>query len=105
MRVECKDRNSLQKVMSVEGVTDSSGTYNIEIQNDREDEICESVLISSPVGDCKTHDKGRSRASVVLTRSQNAVLTPIHYANSMGCLQDVALPVCQQLLKYYFSDL
>ncbi|XP_030973468.1 protein DOWNSTREAM OF FLC-like [Quercus lobata] len=103
VRIECRDRKSLQVVYSNEGVTDSTGTYNISVENDHQDEICESVLVSSPVADCKSADPGRSRATLVLTR-YNGVINENLSANAMGFLKDQPLAGCTELLQQYAPD-
>ncbi|GMY11319.1 protein DOWNSTREAM OF FLC-like [Fagus crenata] len=103
VRIECKDRESLQLVYSIEGVTDSTGTYNILVEDDHQDQICSSVLVSSPVADCKSADPGRSCASLVLTRN-NGVINDKQFANAMGFLKDQPLSGCSELLKQYLES-
>lgn len=100
--IKCMNRNSMSLAYSVEGVTDANGTYNILIEDDHEDQICESVLVSSPISDCKSADPGRSRANVVLTRFNGVVKTK-RFANNMGFFKDQALPECTELLKQYLN--
>ena len=88
---------------SIEGVTDSTGTYNILVEDDHQDQICSSVLVSSPVADCKSADPGRSCASLVLTRN-NGVINDKQYANAMGFLKDQPLSGCSELLKQYLES-
>ena len=102
MRIECKYRNSLGLAYSVDGVTDETGTYNILVEDDHEDQICETVLVDSPVSDCKSADPGRSRANVVLTRF-NGVVKTRRFANNMGFFKDQALSGCPELLKQYLN--
>lgn len=100
VRIECKDRKSLQVVYSVEGETNSDGTYEILVEDDHEDQICQSLLVSSSIADCKSADPGRDRATVVLTR-YNGCLNDQRFANAMGFLKDQPLSGCTQLLKQY----
>ncbi|KAM5577340.1 protein DOWNSTREAM OF FLC-like [Rosa sericea] len=102
VRIECKYRKSLSLAYSVEGVTDATGTYHILVEDDHEDQICETVLISSPISDCKSADPGRSRSNVVLTRFNGVVKTK-RFANNMGFFKDQELPGCSQLLKQYLN--
>lgn len=103
VRIECKDRKSLQLLYSVEGVTNSEGTYNILVKDDHQDQICETVLVGSPLSSCQVADPGRARANIILTRN-NGVLNDIRIANAMGFLRDQALPGCTQLLKQYLES-
>ncbi|KAH9669984.1 protein DOWNSTREAM OF FLC [Citrus sinensis] len=61
VRIECKDRNSLNLKYSVDGDTDSTGTYNIHVDGDHQDQICYVKLISSSLADCKTAYPGCAR--------------------------------------------
>ncbi|RVW56255.1 Protein downstream of FLC [Vitis vinifera] len=105
VRVECKDRNSMQLLYSIEGITDSTGTYKIMVTEDREDQLCDAVLVSSPQSDCASVDPGRDRAAVILTR-YNGIVSDNRYANSMGFLKDHPMSECTQLLQQYqeFED-
>ncbi|KAF8405985.1 hypothetical protein HHK36_008065 [Tetracentron sinense] len=100
VRVECKDRDTLKLLFSIEGATDSTGTYKILVADDHEDQLCDAVLVSSPQGDCASVDPGRDRARVILTRS-NGIASNNRFANSMGFMKDQALSGCTQLLKQY----
>lgn len=91
-------------VFYTEGVTDSTGTYNIMVEHDHHDHICRCLLVSSPLEWCNTPDPGRDRSSIVLTHNNNGVVNHLHYANAMGYLKDKPLPQCQALLKYYLAD-
>ncbi|XP_034692350.1 pollen-specific protein C13-like [Vitis riparia] len=100
VRIECKDRNSLQLVYSVEGVTDSTGTYKISIADDHGDQMCDAVLVKSPQPDCAKVDPGRDRSRLSLTRS-NGLVSDTRFANAMGFMKDEPASGCTQLLKQY----
>ncbi|KAM7276340.1 hypothetical protein ACFE04_018206 [Oxalis oulophora] len=100
VKIECTERNSLEVVYRVDGETDATGTYKITVEDDHEDQICNAVLDYSPITSCGTKDKGRSKAPVVLTRS-NGDISRVTFANAMGFLQDKAEPFCDELLKQY----
>lgn len=101
MRVECKDRETLRVKYSLEAETDANGTYEIMVEDDHEDQICECALVSSPIANCRLADPGRSRASALLTRYMNGVVNSRHTVNNMGFLQDEPLAGCKELLKKY----
>lgn len=102
MRIECKDKNAMGVKYSVEGVTDSTGTYKISVSYDRGDDICDAVLVSSPDPFCSAPNRGRDRARVILTRS-NGLTSNLRYANNMGFLRKQPLGGCTQLLKMYLD--
>lgn len=90
----------MQLLYSVEGTTDSTGTYKIMVTEDHGDQLCDAVLVSSPQLDCASADPGRDRAAVVLTR-YNGIVSDDRYANSMGFLKDQPMSGCTQLLQQY----
>ncbi|KAK9134323.1 hypothetical protein Syun_013653 [Stephania yunnanensis] len=100
VRVECRDSKSLQVVYNIDGVTDSTGTYQIQVADDHGDQLCESVLLSSPERDCATIQPGRDRARVILTNN-NGIVSNYRYANSLGFVKDAPLAGCEQVLKQY----
>ncbi|XP_010261236.1 PREDICTED: pollen-specific protein C13-like [Nelumbo nucifera] len=103
VRVECRDRDNLNLLFSVEGVTDATGTYNIQVAEDHGDQLCEAVLVRSSQEDCGKIESGRERANVVLTRN-NGVLSDKRFANNMGFIKDQPLAGCAEILKQYQSE-
>ncbi|PWA31108.1 pollen Ole e 1 allergen and extensin family protein [Artemisia annua] len=102
VRVECKDKE--QKVIfTKEGTTDATGTYYIHVNEDHGDETCDVVLVSSPLGDCKTVDPGRDRARVVLT-SYNGIVSDSRFANAMGFMKDDIMSGCTMLLQSLMEE-
>lgn len=102
VRIECRDRETLGLQYSIDALTDSTGTFIFKIEDDHEDQICECVLVSSPISDCKLADPGRCRASALLTRYMNGVVNSNHIVNNMGFLKEKPLAGCEQVLKQYF---
>ncbi|KAK1317641.1 Pollen-specific protein C13 [Acorus calamus] len=100
VRVEC--RNFETGVVSYRGTgtTDEKGTYELKVEDDREDEICEVALVSSPLKECSEVKEGRDRARILLTHN-SGMSSNVRYANSLGFLKDVPLPTCGQLLLQY----
>ncbi|KAK8952773.1 Pollen-specific protein C13 [Platanthera guangdongensis] len=84
------------------GVTDSAGNYKIDVTDDHGEEICEVVLVDSPVADCKEIKHGRDRAQIVLT-SEAGMSTNARLANSLGFLKSEPLPVCEKLIKEFYG--
>lgn len=100
LRVECKDDDTLDVIYKVEGVTDETGTYKIAVEGDHDGQLCEAVLVSSPMSECATVEQGRGRARVDLT-SNNGIASSLRYANNLSFLRDSPLAGCAQLLKQY----
>ncbi|KAG2700969.1 hypothetical protein I3760_06G021000, partial [Carya illinoinensis] len=95
VRVECKDRKSMQLVYSKEGTTDSTGTYSILVTEDHEDQLCDAMLVSSPQHGCATASPGRDRARVILT-GYNGMASNNRFVNAMGFTKERALSGCAE---------
>lgn len=100
VKVECKDRKSLNVVYSAEAYTDSTGTYEITISDDHEDELCDAILVESPLRGCSKVDPGRDRSRLSLTRN-NGLVSDYRYANAMGFSKAEPASGCTELLKQY----
>ncbi|OAY23327.1 protein DOWNSTREAM OF FLC [Manihot esculenta] len=100
VRVECKDRKTMDLVYSKEGTTDSTGTYKIYIDEDHQDQLCDAMLIRSPIKDCNSPSSGRDRARVILT-GYNGIASNKRFANAMGFMKDEAISGCTELLRQY----
>ncbi|EEF48468.1 pollen-specific protein C13 [Ricinus communis] len=100
VRVECKDRKTMELVYSKEGTTDSTGTYRIHVDEDHQDQLCDAMLVSSPQHDCMKPSSGRDRARVILTNN-NGIVSNKRYANSIGFMKEDAMSGCFELLRQY----
>ncbi|CAI9763462.1 unnamed protein product [Fraxinus pennsylvanica] len=100
VKLECRTRDTSQVTYMVESVTDSTGSYNILVQDDREDEVCEAVLVKSSDHECNIPSSGRDRARVILTRN-NGMNSNARFANAMGFLKNEPLASCPQVLQKY----
>ena len=100
VRIECRDRKSNELIYSREGYSNSNGTYSIYVNEDHEDELCDTVLVSSPDKKCKTPCGGRDRARIVLT-NYNGMVSNKRFANNMGFENDEAEDGCAELLRQY----
>lgn len=100
VRVECKDRKTMDLLYSKEGTTDSTGTYKIYVNEDHEDQLCDAMLVSSPQSDCKSPSAGRDRARVILTR-YNGIASDNRFANAMGFMKEEPMSGCTELLRQY----
>lgn len=103
VRVECRTMDTKAKTCSFDGVTDSTGTYNIKVAGEHEYEVCESVLVSSPDGECSSPLMGRERATVVLS-DNNGLASDTRVANALGFKKNTPLAWCSSLMKVYAVD-
>ncbi|XP_074558203.1 pollen-specific protein C13-like [Curcuma longa] len=101
VKLECRHYETDAVNQYAEGVTDATGTYHLEVEDQHEEEICEVVLLSSPLkGDCDEISKGRDRARVLIA-GRSGLVTPVRYANALGFLKSAPLPQCGVLLQQY----
>ncbi|XP_058096732.1 pollen-specific protein C13-like [Magnolia sinica] len=100
VRVQCRERESGRMTYSTDGVTDQSGTYLIPASDNHDNEICETVLVSSPQKDCATVMPDRERARVFLSRN-NGIVSDFRYANNLGFQKNTPLAGCTQVLQQY----
>lgn len=100
VRVECKHRKTNKITYSVDGVTNSQGEYNILVNRDCGDDVCDVVLVESSDKTCNIPNAGRDRARVALTRN-NGMTSDVRYANNMGFLSNQPLSACTQILQQY----
>ncbi|XP_011621414.1 olee1-like protein [Amborella trichopoda] len=103
VRVECKDREGGHLIYSIEGVTDRTGTYQIPVEGDHENEICEVMAINSTDPNCNEIFHGRNRARILLT-TNNGIISDKRFANPLAFLKKDPLPVCAEVLKEYKLD-
>ncbi|GLT93838.1 hypothetical protein SLE2022_116120 [Rubroshorea leprosula] len=100
VKVECRNRQSMELVYSKEGKTDSEGKYTISVTEDHEDQVCDALLVSSSQPDCAKLSMGRERARVILTNS-NGIASTTRYVNAMLFEKDEAEAGCAEVLKLY----
>ncbi|VAH32017.1 unnamed protein product [Triticum turgidum subsp. durum] len=79
VRLECKRFGTEKVERSIDGVTDETGTYKIELKDSHPEDICEMIVLSRNVG----------------------ISDNIRMANPLGYLKDKPLPVCPDLLKTF----
>uniref|UniRef100_A0A7N0UPE0 Uncharacterized protein n=1 Tax=Kalanchoe fedtschenkoi TaxID=63787 RepID=A0A7N0UPE0_KALFE len=100
VRLECRDRRSMDLRYTIDARTDATGTYRVAVNEDHGDEVCEAVLIGSPAPDCASAAPGHDRARVILTR-YNGMASDDRFVNSLGFMADEALAGCDEVLQQY----
>ncbi|XP_031095966.1 major pollen allergen Lol p 11-like [Ipomoea triloba] len=104
VQIQCRDIKTNALTYTIDGVTNSEGEYNIVVNGDRGDDLCDVVLMKSPDRRCSIPNKGRDRARVILTRN-NGMVSDIRYANNMGFTSKEPLASCAQILApYHLND-
>ncbi|KAF4358351.1 hypothetical protein F8388_014621 [Cannabis sativa] len=100
VKIECKDRTSNRPVYSKEATTDKSGCYKMVIPEDHGDQICDAMVVSSPLPECAIPSKGRDSARVILT-DNNGIASKQRFVNAMAFTRTQKLAVCENVLKQY----
>ncbi|KAL2531359.1 Pollen Ole e 1 allergen and extensin family protein [Abeliophyllum distichum] len=98
VKIECRYKDKI--TYRIEGVTDSTGSYNILVHGDRGDDVCDAMLVKSSDPECGMPNGGRDRARVILTRN-NGMTSDTRFANAMGFLKNEPLSSCPQILQKY----
>ncbi|XP_042475838.1 olee1-like protein [Macadamia integrifolia] len=98
IKLECRSRDNGTITHSVESKCDELGDYRVTVEGEHQEDICEVVLLDSPVSNCAEKVRGRDRARIVLTHN-NGVVSSTRYANPLGFLADKPLEVCADVLK------
>ncbi|WOK97099.1 hypothetical protein Cni_G05807 [Canna indica] len=100
VRLECRHFENGELEYNVEATTDGSGYYKIGVEHSHDEDICEVILVESPLAGCSEIPDGRDRARVLLTHI-SGLANNIRYANSLGFLKATPLPQCGALLQQY----
>ncbi|CAL9178562.1 unnamed protein product [Musa hybrid cultivar] len=100
VKLECRQYDTGVVEQTATAVTDASGTYTLEVEDNHEEEICEVVLVESPRPGCSEIMTGRNRARVLIS-AESGLTTSVRYANSLGFLNAAPLPECGLLLQKY----
>lgn len=100
VKLECRHRHTQDVLYSAEAITDETGSYKIFVANDQKENVCDTMLLSSPHSRCNRADPGRDRSRVVLT-SNNGVVETDRYANNMGFTTVQPMSFCGQVMKQY----
>ncbi|KAL5836847.1 hypothetical protein ACOSQ3_014016 [Xanthoceras sorbifolium] len=98
VKLVCRDRESEETKLELEGVTDKSGGYSLKVEGDHAEEICEVHLISSPKEYCKEITTDLNSARILLS-TNDGVVEPIRRANALGFMKKEALDNCGDVLK------
>jgi len=100
VKLQCRQRHTQEILYEADAETDATGSYKIYVNKDQKNNVCDTMLVSSPHRFCKTADPGRDRSRVVLT-GNNGIVSNDRYANNMGFLMDQPLSFCSQLMQQY----
>ncbi|KAL5736411.1 hypothetical protein ACOSP7_030918 [Xanthoceras sorbifolium] len=98
VKLVCKDRESEENKLEIEGVTDKSGHYSFSVEGDHAEEICEVHLIKSPMEDCNEIVKGWNSARVLLS-TDVGVVDSVRHANALGFMKKEAVEKCAEVLQ------
>uniref|UniRef100_A0A803ME28 Uncharacterized protein n=1 Tax=Chenopodium quinoa TaxID=63459 RepID=A0A803ME28_CHEQI len=100
VKLECRHRHTQEVLYKAEATTDASGSYKIFVANDQKDNVCDTMLVSSPHANCKLADPGRDRSRVSLTSNSGEVSNE-RFANNLGFTVEEPMSFCSQLMQQY----
>lgn len=98
VKLVCNNRDNGTETYTVEGATDSSGTYRLPVAGDHEDDICEVRLVESSRPDCKEPFRSIDSARILLTKNAG-VVDKTRYPSALGYMKKEAQPECADVLK------
>ncbi|MQL83284.1 hypothetical protein Taro_015770 [Colocasia esculenta] len=98
LRVEYRNWLTAILMYMADDVTDREGKYRIEVDGEHDDEICESVLVSSPKSVCATPLTGRDRSRIVLSHA-NGVVSNKRIADNLGFRRVAAMDGCSEIMR------
>ncbi|CAA0823588.1 Pollen Ole e 1 allergen and extensin family protein, partial [Striga hermonthica] len=100
-KIECAKRSdSTHVTYRKEFVTKSDGTYEVLIDGDRGDDVCNVMAVKSVDSECVKPSLGRDQARVILTRN-NGMSSNARFANAIGFDRWTPLDTCGEILKQY----
>ncbi|GMI83997.1 hypothetical protein like AT4G18596 [Hibiscus trionum] len=98
VKLECRKEKDEVVAFSREAVTNATGGYNIPVEGDHAEEICEVRVDKSPRADCNEKMEAWEKAQVELS-GQDGLAEPTRIANNLGFRKKEAVPGCAQVLK------
>ncbi|CAL0319360.1 unnamed protein product [Lupinus luteus] len=100
VELQCTDRATNEVVYTQKGITDSTGTYAITVNEDHKDQVCNAKLVKSNHPTCNEATPGRDASRVILT-GYNGIATNKRFANAMGYMTKEVASGCADVLKLY----
>ncbi|PIN19577.1 hypothetical protein CDL12_07744 [Handroanthus impetiginosus] len=102
VRLECRGEDKGNITLSLEGVTNDKGVYQLPVEGDHGTESCEVLLVKSSKPDCDVIPSegwaGKPSSRVTIT-TNNGFHGQTRQANPLGFTRKVALPQCKELFK------
>ncbi|XP_062208769.1 pollen allergen Phl p 11-like [Phragmites australis] len=101
VEVECRPYGGGPETLKAEATTNAFGWYQLEIDQDHQEEICEVVLAKSSDPACSEIEKFRDRSRVPLTRNNGIKQQGVRKANSIAFFRKEPLKDCGTILQQY----
>ncbi|KAM7511788.1 hypothetical protein LguiB_010663 [Lonicera macranthoides] len=95
VKLECKDTRTEKITLTVEGVTNESGNYTLQVKGDHELDICEVSVVKSPREDCS---EAIDEKTEVVCTNNSGMHTEVRYANPLGFMKKEADSKCKEVL-------
>ncbi|OMO93010.1 Pollen Ole e 1 allergen/extensin [Corchorus capsularis] len=101
VRLECRDREGGHLTYKSEGETDSTGTYELKVEGDHEEEVCEVALVKSSDPDCAEidHENFLGKSARISLTKDSGISSDIRLANPLGFMVKERLPECTEVLR------
>ncbi|TMW86847.1 hypothetical protein EJD97_020809 [Solanum chilense] len=101
VQLQCKNQTTDAITATVDGKTDEHGFYELLVERDHEDDICEMMLKKSPMDDCTeipNESNAQESARITITNN-NGIADTTRHANPLFFLKKEASPECDEVFK------
>lgn len=98
VELKCRSRDNDTETYSAKSQTDETGSYEITVDGDHQDDICEVNTVLSPDPTCVQQPPEISSARVTLAEN-TGMESNVRFANPIGFRGDKALPDCVNVLQ------
>ncbi|KAK4800815.1 hypothetical protein SAY86_021302 [Trapa natans] len=98
VKLECRNTTTNVVTLSMEGKTDKSGWYKIEVDNDHDDELCEVSLVESGDPKCGETLKGMVRTARIALTNRNGVAQETRFAGALSYATKESHADCAKVL-------
>ncbi|KAG5613929.1 hypothetical protein H5410_014590 [Solanum commersonii] len=101
VQLQCRNQTTDTITATVEGKTDEHGFYELLVERDHEDEICEMMLKKSTMDDCTEipHESNAQEAARITITNNNGIADTTRHANPLFFLKKEASSECDEVFK------
>ncbi|KAK4493043.1 hypothetical protein RD792_018142 [Penstemon davidsonii] len=99
VKLLCSNIHTKNVTYSVVGVTDKTGYYDLRVEGDHHNEICEVSVLKSPKPEC-SEKMSKVESSKIECTGNGGEHSNILYANPIGLMTKDVLPKCSEVENF-----